>query len=376
MWRSARQISRRAVAPTSTLRPEYLSAPYRDPALVTAAAILSDLSQRVRSAREAGEGLKIIGGNTKAAWWSTSASRELSLASYHGILSYEPSELVVIARSGTRLDELETTLATSGQRLAFEPPRLAPNSTIGGVVASGLAGPARAYRGGVRDYVLGVTLLADDGSARRFGGAVMKNVAGYDISRLNVGAWGQLGPLLEVSLRVEPCPPAQLTLSWHCDEQEAWRRMVELGRIALPVTGCRYEAGVLHIRIEGNSAALGAAIRRLQPPVQTEDISTWERWRDFTAPWFQSPGQVWRVVVPPATPPLRCAHSSVWDWGGALRWLRSSSSHAEIAHEVIAAHGYCQPWPAAHGATSGAGVAALTERVRASFDPKQIFNPS
>lgn len=337
----------------------------------------TELVERLAQARAQGSALRLSGGDTKHAFWHTTATVPLSLRDYRGIIAYEPSELVVTARAGTRLDELESALAARGQMLGFEPPRTGAESTIGGVVAAALSGPARPFRGGVRDFMLGATLLTGTGEILRFGGQVMKNVAGYDVSRLLAGSWGCLGPIVEISLRVVPIPARSVTVRWHCDEQDAWRRMRELGHTTHPVTGCRYEGGVLSVRLAGAAPAVTAAIRALSPANLDEaGASEWRAWTDFAHPFFAPDRGLWRAVVPAATPPLPIAGECAWDWGGALRWYRLAGAPDVLVRAVAGAGGFCSPWPSKGlEFPLDSPAHALAERVRAAFDPERRFNP-
>lgn len=338
---------------------------------------LADLRAQLAHARDAQTPLRIMGGDTKRAWWQTSAIMPLSLRAYTGIVAYEPSELVITARAGTLLRDIETTLAARGQMLGFEPPNTGAASTLGGVIAAALSGPARPYRGGVRDFVLGVRLLTYAGDSVRFGGQVMKNVAGYDISRLVTGAWGRLGPLLEVSLRVTPQPAQILAAKWRCDERAAWQRMREFASKTYPISGCRYDGTFLHLRLSGSIPAIDAALNALAPETVSEGLEEWQAWRDFAHPFFDSKEPIWRAVVPPASAPLPVEAECLWDWGGALRWYTRVSDPALLKRAVVAAGGHVRPWLAT-GLEPEAGVQAdaLTTRVMASFDPTGMFNPA
>lgn len=338
--------------------------------------MLTDLRAQLERASAAGTSLRITGGDTKRAWWRTSATEPLSLSAYTGIVAYEPSELVITARAGTLLADIEATLAARGQMLGFEPPRTGAKSTLGGVIATALSGPARPYRGGARDYVLGVRLLSSAGSVR-FGGQVVKNVAGYDLSRLATGAWGRLGPLLEVSLRVTPQPAQTLAARWHCDEHTAWQRMCHFGSKTYPISGCRYDGRILHLRLSGAKPAIAAALEALVPDAVSEDLTEWQAWRDFAHPFFESEEAIWRTVVPPATAPMPMDAECVWDWGGALRWFKRVADPARLRQTVAAAGGHVRPWPSTGlESVTGAETQALAARVTASFDPTGMFNPA
>lgn len=340
------------------------------------APLLQALQRTLAEARAEGQALRIVGGNTRAEWWATAADRPLEMTSFRGIVTHEPSELVVTARAGTPLLELENALAERDQCLGFEPPRLSEHSTLGGAISSGWSGPARPYLGSARDHVLGVRLLAADGAVLRFGGEVMKNVAGYDVSRLVTGAWGRFGPLLDISLRVYPRPEATVALRWACDEAEAWRQMVALGKRFTPVSGCRYVAGQLHVRLAGNATAVDAAVRELPAGAREDDVENWTRWRDFADPWFKVAGPLWRVIVPAATAPIKVGGHAAWDWGGALRWYRDVADPEELARLALVAGGYARPWRvAASTRLSDDAVGNLSRRLVQGFVPTGCFNP-
>lgn len=337
--------------------------------------VLAELAAQIRQARTTRTPLRIVGGDTKCAWWQTAATTRLALDAYHGIIAYEPSELVITARAGTLLEDIEAVLAARGQMLGFEPPRTGRAATLGGAVAAALSGPARPYRGAVRDFVLGVNLLTHDGEALRFGGQVMKNVAGYDVSRLLCGSWGRLGPITEVSLRVTPAPAQTLTARWQCDETEAWRRMREIARAPLPISACLFAGQRLSVRLSGAAPAVQDAIRVFQPDEIDETVADWNAWRDFTHPFFTTGEPVWRAVVPAGTPPLAVGGTCVWDWGGALRWYKDVTDRAQLARAVGAAGGHVRCWPSPGLEPAHPAARSLAARVRAGFDPADMFNP-
>lgn len=336
------------------------------------AATVAGFREILRDARERRQRVRIVGGDTKQAWWQSTATRRLSLAGFTGVTDYTPSELVVTARAGTSLRAIEHDLARSGQMLGFEPPRTGDAATIGGAVSAGLSGPGRAYRGGARDFVLGVRLLNPDGEILRFGGRVMKNVAGYDVSRLVTGAWGRLGVLLDVSLRVVPRPETELTVMWTCDAQEAWRRSCAIARQMLPVTACRYDGERLRVRLGGSPTGVTAALEVLEPETTQPDAGDWEDWRDYADPFFREPGTLWRAIVPAATPPFAVDAACRWDWGGALRWYRDVNAPDALQALVARAGGFVHRWPSCGPAPETSSLAA---RVVASFDPRGCFSP-
>ena len=343
-----------------------------------AARVLEEIGARIREASGAGQPLHLLGGGTKSFLVGEPRTTCLPLGDYRGIIAYQPSELVIEARAGTPLVEIENLLGAHGQVLAFEPPRFGPASTIGGVVSAGLSGPARPYAGAVRDHVLGVGLLDPSGTLLRFGGRVMKNVAGYDVSRLVAGAWGTLGPIAEVAVRVAPRPEQVLALAWSADAAFALSRMNELARQSWPLAGACFDGSRLRLRLAGTSAAVAAAVEALQPEFLEEGAGFWDALRDFRLPFFADERPLWRLAVPPAAAPLMLPGDSLIDWGGAQRWHKTDASAAEIHGAASRAGGYAQPFFAADIAqyTPLSPVQrALEARLRTSFGAAGLFNP-
>ena len=352
-------------------------------------AVLDRIAERVRAAAAGGPGLCLRGGGTKDFYGGPLSGDVLDLRDYAGITSYEPSELVATARCGTPLAEFEAALAANRQMLPFESPYFGPGATLGGCVAAGLAGPRRAanglYYGAVRDYVLGCTLMDARGEAMRFGGQVMKNVAGYDVSRLATGSLGTLGPILEVSLKVLPMPVAVATLRFAVEEAGAIRRLNDWGGRPIPVSASAWEAGVLTLRLEGAEAAVRSACAALGgervEPLQAE--AYWQELRNHTAPFFASSGPLWRVSVPSTTAPLAPAggapFAQLLEWGGALRWWKTPVDAVAVRVAAKAAGGHATLF---RGGDKSAGVfapldpvvARLHRNVKAVFDPAGIFN--
>lgn len=295
---------------------------------------------RAQLAQACGEGRPVLlqGGNTKAFYgnpWPVDGADPVVVDArrYRGIVSYEPTELVVTVRGGTPLAELETLLAAQGQCLAFEPPRFAAGGTVGGMVAAGLSGPRRMSAGAVRDFVLGTVLVSARGELMRFGGQVMKNVAGYDISRLLVGSMGVLGMLAEVSLKVLPLPRADQTLRLPLDEAEAIRRCNQWGGQPLPLAATAWVAGALWVRLCGAGRAVEAALSQLggDPVPAAEAARFWQGLRDQQHAFFgedERAAPLWRLSVPATTPPLALPGRQLIEWGGALRWYRPEPEQA------------------------------------------------
>lgn len=306
----------------------------------------------------------------------------LDLRPYRGIVDYEPSELVMTARCGTPLSEIESALSERNQFLAFEPPAFGGDPTIGGVIAAGLSGPRRMYAGAARDFVLGTTLLDARGEILRFGGQVMKNVAGFDVSRLLCGSLGILGLITQVSLKVLPLPRAEETLRFEMTATEALAAFNRWSGQPLPLSGAAWWAGVAWLRLSGATSAVRAAQERLggERVDPTSAALWWKSLRDCTHPIFDS-RSLWRLSLPDTTPPLDLAGDPLIDWGGALRWYPGEPEHANRPREVAAAAGgtaMCwkgEPPDGHRFHPLQATVATLHRRLKDRFDPHGIFNP-
>jgi glycolate oxidase FAD binding subunit len=344
---------------------------------------VSECISTIRAAMASGEPLRVRGSGSKDFLGNPTAGAALELAAWRGIVDYDPAELVLTARTGTLLVDIETELATCGQMLAFEPPHFGTHATLGGCVASGLAGPRRLASGPLRDSVLGVRVLDGRGRDLHFGGRVMKNVAGYDLARLMAGAFGTLGVLLEVSLKVLPCPAAECTLRLDCAEDEALRRVNGWLAQPWPISGSSWRNGVLHLRLSGSRAAIERGRRELGGDALDEPAAS-EHWRalreqttsDFD--WQPREGTLWRVAVPPTTPPLLSQFEQQHEWGGTQRWLVGSDA-ALIREAARAAGGHAvafrnaMPGVPVFAPSSGASL-AIQRRLLEVFDPARIFN--
>ncbi len=327
--------------------------------------------------------LCIRGSGSKEFYGNPPRGQVLDTRAHAGILAYEPTELFITARCGTALAEIEAALAENGQCLPFEPPRFAPDSTVGGMVAAGLSGPRRATAGSVRDYVLGVKIL--DGAARElsFGGQVMKNVAGYDVSRLIAGSLGTLGLITEVSLKVLPRPVAEATLRFEMTQSEALDRINAWGRQPLPIVASVWQDGALTLRLAGARAAVEAAEQKLGgTKVGAGGTAPWDALRDQTLPCFATK-TLWRLSVPSVAPQLDLPGEQVIEWGGALRWLRSDASAEAIRAAAAAVGGSAMLYRAPEALKARVGAFAplsapllkLHKNLKAAFDPQGIFNP-
>lgn len=338
----------------------------------------AELIERVKRAAADKIPLCIRGGGSKTFYGRHCESQPLDLAGHRGIVSYEPSELVVTARAGTPLAEIETALADNGQLLPFEPPHFGPGATLGGMVAAGLSGPRRPWAGSVRDAVLGVRLLNGKGEVLRFGGQVMKNVAGYDISRLMAGALGTLGVLLEVSLKVLPRPAEERTRAFELDAEAAAARQIEWGRLPLSLSGTLYDGERLYVRLCGSTQGVAAGLEVLGGEEVTD--SPWPAVREQTLPFFQADGPLWRISLPAAAPALNLPGASLTEWGGALRWLRTDLPADLVRQRAAALGGHATLFRGHDGRGEvfqplAPALRVLHMQVKQALDPLGLFNP-
>ena len=352
---------------------------------------LAELVARIRSATADGTPLRIRGGGSKDFHGERLQGEIVSTAGLAGVVSYEPSELVVTVRAGTPLAQLEQVLAERGQCLPFEPPHFGPGATVGGMVASGLSGPARASVGSVRDYVLGLQLVNGRGEEMTFGGQVMKNVAGYDVSRLMVGALGTLGLITEVSLKVLPVPPAEATLRFRLSQAQALQKLNAWGGQPLPLNAsCWVEeqgGGTLYLRLRGAVAAVEAACRSLGGE-RLDNAGAGREWnglREQASAWFAQGGSrdLWRLSVPQITPALELPEAPFIEWHGGERWVRASADDAKRiresasrvgGHATLFALGDGSPRNVSRFAPLAPAVDRIHRELKREFDPAGIFN--
>ena len=339
----------------------------------------SALAEAVRRAFDTRTPLRLHGGNTKAFYGRAPSGEPLDLSVHSGVLSYEPTELVLTARAGTPLSAVEQLLAEQDQMLPFEPPHFAAGATLGGAIAAGLAGPRRPWFGAPRDLLLGVKVLDGRGQTLNFGGPVMTNVAGYDVSRLMAGALGTLGVLLEVSVKVLPRPAAQQTLVLEMDPDSARRRMRQLCAQPAPLSGACYWAKRLYLRLSGNASGVGAWSRQIGG--DDADDGVWRKLRDHTLAFFTGGQPLWRLSLAPATPTLACETRSLVDWAGAQRWVISDIDPESIREEVAKTGGHATLFR--HGDGQNTAIfhpldsinARFHAKLKRTFDPRGILNP-
>lgn len=341
----------------------------------------ADLQSQLREALADGEPLAIRGGGTKAFYGREITGRALEMSGHTGVVSYDPTELVVTVRAGTRLAALQDLLAGHGQLLAFEPPHFGDGATVGGMVAAGLAGPRRPWGGGVRDAVLGARVLDGTGEVLRFGGEVMKNVAGYDLSRLQAGSLGILGVLLDVSLKVLPRPQVETTRILDIGAQEALAWLAEWGRRPLPLTGAAHTRDGLRLRLAGSESAVAEAAERIGGEEDREGPAFWTDLREHRLPFFRAGAPLWRLSVPPAAPlDDGLDGEGLLDWGGTQRWLRANLPAERVRAAAAGAGGHASAFRG--GDRSGEVFAplpppllAVHRKLKAALDPHGLFNP-
>ncbi|MDE0177169.1 MAG: glycolate oxidase subunit GlcE [Gammaproteobacteria bacterium] len=314
--------------------------------------------------------LAIIGHGSKALLGPLKGEDTLSTQSLSGIIDYRPEELVVTAWAGTSLGELTETLAEKRQMLPFDPPRFDGIGTLGGALASGLSGPARPWRGSVRDAVLGVEIVNGRGQRLRFGGSVMKNVAGYDVSRLMVGARGTLGVILSASVRVLPMPATEATLAVKCDAREAGRLVRDWARRPLPITATCYLANTLHLRLSGSAAGVASA-RSVLGLGESGDPQLWAAVRDHAHPFFaDSAGTITRVSLPRGS--RFDAEGALIEWGGCQAWSPGGPVEPPDGGFATTFSPGRQP---STRPLARAGTAKVTARLKEAFDPSGVLNP-
>ncbi len=341
------------------------------------------LQEQVQHARSNSRRLNIVGGGTKAFMGRTADpdADKLSLAGHTGIVEYHPVELVLTVRAGTTLKEIEAVLAEQGQCLHFEPPRFGEASTIGGTLACNLSGPARPWAGSVRDQVLGIRLLNGKGEHLRFGGQVMKNVAGYDVSRLQAGAMGTLGVITEISMKVMPKPAATLTLVQDMAMEEAVRYMNRRAGEPKPVTGACWVDGKVYLRLSGARSAVEATAEKWQGSVMGDGEQCWQQIQDMKHNFFgDKNAPLWRFSVGSAANLPVLDGQWMMDWAGAQRWYRGQAALSDLEPMAQAAGGQVSLFSG--GDRTGEVVHSQPEalkviqrRVKQSFDPDGLFNP-
>ncbi len=345
---------------------------------------MSDISQqlidRVISARNKGDKLSISGRDSKSFFGREIEGERLSLAEHSGIVNYHPVELVLTARAGTRLAEIESVLREQGQMLSFEPPTFSGQASIGGTLACNLSGPARPWSGSVRDMVLGIKLINGRGEHLNFGGQVMKNVAGYDVSRTQAGAMGSLGVITEVSLKVMPVPAATLTLVQEMDAPQAIKTMNLLAATPKPLTAACWCDNKLYLRLSGAASAVEGTAKQWPGSVVEPGHHFWQSLNEQRLDFFSGESPLWRFSVKPTAEHFYPEGEWLIDWGGAQRWFRGDYDLCQLEDVAIEAKGQVSLF---RGGDRGGEVfhrqssvsKRLHERLKDAFDPDRLFNP-
>ncbi|MFA4913456.1 MAG: glycolate oxidase subunit GlcE [Burkholderiaceae bacterium] len=360
--------------------------------------VLAELLDQVMTAIAGHRPMYISGGRSKDFYGNTHRITPsdghcvVDMSAYKGVIEYHPAELVMTARAGTPLQEIEAVLAEQRQMLAFEPPHFGPHATLGGCVSAGLSGPARMARGSVRDFVLGARLLDGHGRLMSFGGQVVKNVAGYDVSRLLVGAMGSFGALIDISVKVVPKPAVSLTLALAMPASDALASFSKWRLLPLPITATAWQGepggatGMLSVRLEGSEVAVGSARRVIggEPLLEGDAQSFWRGLREHTHPFFMGDGMLWRLSLPPAAPCSADFPCALIEWNGGQRWLRGELPIDDVrayasragGHATLFRAGASTPRPAS-GVFHPPEPALLSvmQRLKNEFDPWHLFNP-
>lgn len=339
-----------------------------------------DIQEQVQAAAAGHTPLAIQGGNSKAFYGRATEGKALPVSDYRGIIDYTPSELVISARAGTPLAELGSVLAQEDQMLPFEPPHFGESATLGGSIACGLSGPRRPYTGAVRDFVLGVNCINGKGETLRLGGQVMKNVAGYDLSRTLTGSLGTLALLLDVHVRVLPRPALEITLVQSCPATTAVEYFNRWAGQPLPLSAACYLDDRLYVRLSGMPEGVQAAATAIGGESLDNAGHFWEQLREQQLPFFSGDTPLWRLSVPAATPPLALDGATLLDWGGAQRWLRSNLPADTIRSTAAAAGGHATLFRGGDRRSAvfqplQPALLALHQRLKSTLDPAGIFNP-
>lgn len=349
---------------------------------------MSDITQQLQADVEQAyrdkTPLVIQGGESKSFFGHSCTGKPLAVAGHSGIVEYEPQELVVTVRAGTSLDELQQILAQSGQMLPFEPPAYGPSATIGGTIACGFSGPRRPFAGSARDFVLGCKVLTGKGEVIEFGGKVIKNVAGYDVSRLMAGALGTLGVLLEVSLKVTPLPEQEVTLVMPSHVNESLDIMNARAGQALPLTAACYDGEAVVLRLSGSEAGIQQARKKITGDVLQQGANFWRQLNEQEHFFFNDDYPLWRLSLAPATLHLGIPGHWLFDWAGALRWLKTDLPPRDVRDAVAAEGGHAtlfrhreyweqqQPFPVFHPLPPA--LMTIHRKLKHAFDPEKILN--
>jgi len=342
--------------------------------------ISQQLQAKVLNAYETKTALNIQAGSSKQFYGHKIVAKTLDVSEHQGIISYEPTELVITARAGTRLSDIRKTLDESNQMLAFEPPAFSESATLGGTIACNFSGPRRAYTGAARDFVLGTSIINGKAELLSFGGQVMKNVAGYDASRLMCGAMGGLGVILDVSLKVLPEPETEITLEHQCDIHQAQKNIHQWVKQSLPVSASCFFNGQLYVRLSGNNSAVRSAQKIIGGETLSNNTEFWLSIKEQKNDFFKTDKPLWRLSLASNTPELDLAGDTLYEWSGALRWLITDESPEKIQQALNAVGGQATLFrnPQSNIDVFQAlspGILSVHKQLKKAFDPQNILNP-
>lgn len=342
--------------------------------------ISRELVRQIQAARANGGKLNIVGRSSKAFMGRETTGEPISVAEHCGIVSYQPVELVMTARAGTSLAEIDAALDENNQMLSFEPPTFGGQASIGGTLACNLSGPSRPWSGSVRDMVLGIKLINGQAEQLAFGGQVMKNVAGYDVSRMQAGAMGTLGLITEISLKVMPKPAAVLTLVQPMDAEQAVATMNELAGKAKPLTAACWLENTLYLRLSGAASTVNGTAEQWPGDVLEAGHDFWAALREQQLEFFDTDSPLWRFSVRASAEHFLPEADWLLDWGGAQRWLRGEFDRQDL--EAAAEKAAGQVGLYSGGDRSGEvfhrqapALQTIHRRLKSAFDPDGVFNP-
>ncbi len=339
----------------------------------------AQLQEQVSQAIKTRDKLIIRAGGTKDFYGRTVSGNELNIAGHQGITNYEPTELVITARAGTRLKIIEQMLSENNQILAFEPPAFGNNATLGGTIACNFSGPRRAYTGAARDSVLGSKIINGKAEILSFGGEVMKNVAGYDVSRLMTGAMGTLGVLLEVSLKVVPKPEIEVTMMQNIKREDTLAKIHQWSLLPLPISASCFYKGDLYIRLSGSEKSISAAQQVIGGEIMIEADSFWYSIKEQTHDFFKNDQSLWRISLASNTSDSSLIGDTMIEWGGALRWLKTDMSQDQIQKVSDSINGHISLFRTSEKRDKvfqllPKHLLQLHRNLKQAFDPHGIFN--
>jgi len=341
--------------------------------------ISKELRQQVEQAHSSGTVLKICAGNSKHFYGREVIGDVLDVSQHQGVINYEPTELVITARAGTPLKEIEAILDSENQMLAFEPPAFGDSATIGGTIACSLSGPRRAFAGSARDFVLGCSIINGKAEQLHFGGEVMKNVAGYDVSRLMCGSMGTLGILLDLSIKVLPRPETEKTLVYETNANNALKKVHQLARESLPISATCFDDNTFHVRLSGTEGAVKAAHNLLGGEELPNSNNFWQKLKEHESSYFDAEKDIWRLSLASNSPVLNLEGKTLYEWNGAQRWLISDEDE-EVIRKEVSRHGGHAVCFRQHNKQQDvfhpldAGLLRIHRNLKQAFDPEAIFN--